>query len=222
MHIQLSAAAEDSVEGKITSRKTKAIQLEGATECTELRGADILQEVEVYMTNKSAQTFNFEWKGYGLRLYIPPGAIPHHVYSCTITIRASLSGQYHFPRNTHLVSPVFWLQCKPYFKFKSSPILEIQHCAPLENSFRLFIVKAQCTQRDLPYSFKALHGGTFTETSSCGSIALDSFSGIGVVQERSDERCYWSNVFYMGPPNNRNVHFTVTWHTDAHITVSGS
>ena len=184
----------------------------------ELRGVDILQEVEVYATD-SPQLF--EWKGYGLRLNIPPGSLPRHVRCCTITIRASLSGQYHFPHNTHLVSPVFWLQCEPDCKFRFPLSLEIQHCAPLENSFRLFMVKAQCTQKDLPYLFKTLHGGTFTETSSYGSIAMDLFSGIGVVQERSDEHRYWSNVFYMGPPNNSNIHFTVTWHTDAHITVSG-
>ena len=31
---------------------------------------------------------------------------------------------------------------------------------------------------------------------------------------------YWSSVYYMGLPNNREIHFTVTWHDDAHITVS--
>ena len=82
------------------------------------------------------------------------------------------------------------------------------------------MVKAQCTQKDLPYSFKTLHEAIFTETSSYGSITMNSFSGIGVVQERSDERRYWSNVFYMGPPNNRDIHFTITWHDDARITVS--
>ena len=51
-------------------------------------------------------------------------------------------------------------------------------------------------------------------------VALDHFSGMCVVQEGSDERKYWSNVFYMGPPNSRDIHFTVTWHDDAHVTVS--
>ena len=185
----------------------------------ELRGIDILCEVKLKVTN-SPQLF--EWKSYGLRLNIPPGSLPSHIKSCTITIRASLSGQYQFPRNTHLVSPVFWLQCEPYCKFKSLLILEIQHCAPLQNSSSLLMAKAQCTQKDLPYSFKTLHKGTFIETSSYGSIALDSFSGTGVVQRGSAERRYRSNVFYMGPPNNRNIHFTVTWHSPAHITVSGS
>ena len=109
----------------------------------------------------------------------------------------------------------------PYCKFNVPLTLEIQHCAPLKNSSSLFMVKAQCTQKDLPYSFKTLHEGIFTATSSYGSIALNSFSGMGVVQERSDERRYWSNVFYMGPPNYKDIHFTITWHDDAHITVSG-
>ena len=176
--------------------------------------------VVVYNVTNSPRLF--KWKGYGLRLIIPLGSLPSRIKSCTITINATLSGQYQFPPNTHLVSPVFWLRCEPYCKFNKPLTLEIQHCAPLKNSSALFIVKAKCTQKDLPYSFKTLHGGTFTETSSYGSIALDSFSGIEVIQERSDERRYWSNVFYMGPPNNRDIHFTITWHDDAHITVSMS
>ena len=169
------------------------------------------------MTNLSQ---SFHWEGYGLKLHIPPGSLPENAKNCTISIKVSLSGQYLFPFNTELVSPVFWLKCEPWIKFKFPLSLEIEHCAPLENSHRLFITRATCSQKDLPYLFKVLHGGTFSTQSTYGSIALDHFSGVGVVQERSDERRYWSNVFYMGPPNSRDIHFTVTWHTDAHIKVS--
>ena len=161
----------------------------------------------------------FDWKGYGLKLQIPKNSLPESVKSCTITIKASLAGQYQFPPNTELVSPVFWLRCEPQCRFNAPLTLSIQHCALPRNSLRLFIARAQCTQKDLPYLFKVLHGGTFSEHSSYGVIELNRFSGVAVIQERSDERRYWSSVFYMGPPNNRKIHFTVTWHEDAHITV---
>ena len=171
------------------------------------------------MTNSSQ---SFHWEGYGLKLHIPPGSLPKSVENCTITIKASLSGQYQFPPDTELVSPVFWLMCEPRMRFNVPLTLEIEHCAPLENCLHLSMTRALCSQKDLPYLFRfLLEGtGTFTKYSTYGSIALGGFSGVGVVQERSEERRYWSNVFYMGPPNSRDIHFTVTWHTDAHITVS--
>ncbi len=73
---------------------------------------------------------------------------------------------------------------------------------------------------DLPYTFKILHGGTFTTRSSYGLIELDHFSAHCVVQEMSEERYYWFGVFFMGPLEYRQIHFTVAWDDDAHITVS--
>ena len=183
----------------------------------ELRGVDKLSETELVV--EDSWDF-FQWNGYGLKARIQPDSLPTDVDSCTITIKASLSGQYQLPPNTHLVSPVFWLHCTPRCKFNFPVTLEIQHCAPLKNSFRLFMAGASSAQKDLPYSFKVLHGGSFSENISYGTIDLSQFGGIAVVQERADERRYWSNVFAMGPANHKTVHFTVTWDDEAHITVS--
>ena len=184
---------------------------------SQLLGIDVLQETSVSVT-QSAQLFH--WEGYGLKLCIPPQALPSHLNTCTITITATLSGQYQFPENTELVSPVFWLKCKPSCKFKVPLRLHIQHCALSGNSSCLFMARATCAQRNLPYTFRKLNDGVFSKHSSYGVVALDHFSIFGVGQEGSDKRGYWSNVFYMGPPNSRDIHFTVTWHDDAHITVS--
>ena len=178
---------------------------------------DELKETKV-LINSSPQLF--QWQGYGLKLHVPSQSLPSDVSSCTITIRASLSGQYRFPPDTHLVSPVFWLQCAPQCKFSKQLTLEIQHCAPLENNSSLRMVRAVCTQKDLPYSFKALHGSTFSKHSFYSAIALNQLSGVAVVQENSDERRYWSSVFYKGPPTNTSIYFTVTWDDPAHIEVS--
>ena len=171
------------------------------------------------MTNSTHGSFH--WKGYGLKLEVPLQSLPQDINSCTITIIASLSGQYQFPAGKELVSPVFWLKCEPSVHFVKPLGLAIEHCAPLEKSSNLSMVRTKCTQEKLPYIFKPLHGGTFSKNSSYGVIALKRFSGLGVVNDHEEpNRRYLSNVFYMGPSINRDIHFTVTWHLDAHITVS--
>ena len=180
-------------------------------------GVQVLQETKFKVT-KAAQCF--EWKEYGLKLVIPSQSLHWGTSSCIVSIKVSLSGQYQFPDGAELVSPVFWLKCEPNHKFVKPLSLEIQHCALPENSHRLFMVRAVSTHSVLPYSFKFVHGGTFSRHSPSGVIDLRSFSGMGVAQERSKERRYWSSVFYMGPRSNKDIHFAVTWHSDAHITVS--
>ena len=163
---------------------------------------------------------SFHWEGYGLKLKVPAQSLPSHINSCKITLMVSLSGQYQFPDNTELVSPVFWLRCEPQVQFEIPLSLEIEHCAPLKNYLHLRMTRALCSQKDLPYLFKVIPGGgKFSKHSSYGVIDLNHFSGIGVVQEGSNECLYWSNVFYMGPPKNRDIHFTVTHCTPTHLTV---
>ncbi len=164
----------------------------------------MLEEVQVEVEEISSKVF--EWKGYGLKLKVPKQEAdsyydPYYLANdLTITIKVSFSGQYQFPDGTELVSPVFWLSCEPSTSFEPPLSLEIQHCALPENSHRLFMAKALCTQKDLPYSFKVQHGGTFNKHSSYGVIEMGSFSGVGVVQERSGERQYWSSMFTWALP----------------------
>lgn len=188
-----------------------------AKDSSNIRGADILQQTQVTVTN-SPQLF--EWRGFGLKLNIPAQVLPGDLDSCIITIKVSFSGQYRFPANMELVSSVFWLSCHPACKFETPLTLEVQHCAPLKNSSCLVLARALCTQEELPYTFKVLHGAVFSTHSSYGVIDLNRFSGICGLQEGSDERCYWSGVFYIGPPKHREIHFAVTWDDDSHITVS--
>ena len=60
---------------------------------------------------------SFEWREYGLRLHVPKGSLPPGIEECKIDIRASLSGQFQLPKDSDLLSPVFWitLPCK-FFK----------------------------------------------------------------------------------------------------------
>ncbi len=167
---------------------------------------------------------SFHWKEYGLKLIIPELSLPENSSShYIITIKVSLSGQYQFQDDTELVSPIFWLSCKPHCKFLHPLCLEIEHCALPENSKHLSMAMVNWTQEDFPYSFKLLEGGIFSNHSSSGVIALKDFGGIGVIQKWSKQRQYWSDIFYIAssPPNiGWDIHFAITWHDSAHIKVS--
>ena len=182
----------------------------------ELKGVNVLQKTVVIVTSSSQ---SFHWEGYGLKLKVPAQSLPSHINSCKITLMVSLSGLYQFPADTELVSPVFWLRCEPKVQFEIPLSLEIEHCAPLENYSHLRMTKALRSQKDLPYLFNVIPGGKFSKHSSCGVIGLNHFCALAVGQEGSNECRYWSSVFYMGPPKNRHIHFTVTHRTPTHLTV---
>ena len=173
----------------------------------------------------SSHDQQISWPGYGLRLHIPKGCLPAGMEQCTINIKASLAGQYEFPENSHLVSAVYWLRCEEVHKFTRPITLEIQHCTKSENvtGLKLSFVRAVCSQKQLPYTFKQLSGGIFTSHSSYGVIELNNFSGVGVTQEGSEDREYCSRIFYMHSsqeePINREIHFVVTWNIEAHLMV---
>ena len=183
-----------------------------------LRGVDVHDEISVTLTDKAQL---FIWKMFGFKLTVPSGILPPGVDQCELLIMASLSGHYQLPEDYHLVSPFFWIRCVPYCKFVKEITLEVQHCALDHNIPKLNFVKAFCTQKELPYSFKIVSGGIFSKSSSYGLIELNSFSGYGVAQNGSEERRYCASLFYLTSSiHDRQVHFTVTWDTEAHRNVS--
>ena len=186
---------------------------------TGLPGVEVCAETTKVVTNDQ---LSFYWEGYGLRLNIPKGSLPKGVEQCTIKIMASLSGQYEFPEESHLVSGVFWLQCEPRVKFTKLLSLEIQHCAKAEDVFKLNFVRAVCTQEELPYKFKLLNQ-VISSRSSYGLTRLQHFSGVAITQEGSQDRGYVAKLFYRNRSISKNyydIHFVVTWDLDLHHTVS--
>ena len=159
------------------------------------------------------------WEGFGLKVHIHEGSLPPGMEQCTINIKASLNGQYEFPENSHLVSAIIWFRCETVQKFARPVTVEIQHCSRASN-FSLKFTKALCSQKQLPYIFKPLEGGNFSSCSSYRVIKLNSFSGVGITQEGSEDREYCSQLFYLGQPNVCKIHFVVTWNIEAHLTVS--
>ena len=162
---------------------------------------------------------NFIWEGYGLILHIPEGCLPEGMEQCIIIIKVSLAGQYEFPENCHLVSAIFWLRCKPKCVFRKQLNLEINHCARSEDVSKLSFVKALCSQEELPYTFQKV-GGKFSLNNSYGAVDLDSFSGLGVVQDGSDKREYCAMLFYLYQEIvSCTIHFVIVWNVEAHLTV---
>ena len=181
---------------------------------------DVCAEISLIVTNTPQ---NFIWDGYGLKLGIPKGCLPPSTEQCTIHIKASVSGEYKFPDNSHPVSAIFWLRCEPSCKFTLPISVEIQHCGKPRDISKLNIVKAPCPQKSLPYCFKKLHQSSRfydQDEKSYGAIELTSFSGVGVTLEESEEKQYVARVFYLSREVYKHeIYLVVTWDTEAHLTV---
>ena len=165
----------------------------------------------------SSQGRLVEWNG--LKLHIHEGSLP---MDCKIYIKVSLAGQYKIPKNSNLVSAIFWLCCEPQCTFIKPITVEIQHCGTQENISRLKIVRAICSQKHLPYNFKPL-GGRFDAHTSYGVVEVNHFSGYGVTEEGpASERKYYRQLFYRSHhshPHAHDIHIIFTWNTEAHLNV---
>ena len=171
------------------------------------------------MVTKSEQSFH--WTGYGFKLHIPQDSLPAGVDQCVLHISASIAGQYQFPDNMELVSAVYWIRCDPYCLFKKPLTAEFQHCAKMTSSTKLTFVRALCSQKSLPYTFKKVETlGSFTDQSSYGSLQLDRFSGIAVAGENV-HLLYIAGLYYRDKnPRSMEIHFVITRDDEPHITVS--
>ena len=193
-----------------------------STAAWDLRGVEVCGENTVVV--KSSHAEQISWEGFGIKLHVHKGSLPAGVEQCTISIKASLAGQYEFPENSHLVSAVYWLLCEPMCKFTKPITVEIQHCARSENVANVKFVRAVCSQKQLPYTFKQLRGN-FTSHSSYGVTELNSFSGLAITQEGSKERNYLANLLSKEvkgrlAPVTVEIFFVVICSTDIHRTVS--
>ena len=165
---------------------------------------------------------SFQWLNHGFKIHFPENALPPGVDKCRVHVKASLSGQFDFPRDAELVSGLYWISSRHVF---TQPVtVEIQHCAledPQQQS-RLKYIVARCSQEKLPYQFKTLEGGVFSPSSRYGSIKLTHFSGLGIMQfffrlvRRYCAQLYYSsNGVY-----SWEVYFAITWDLELHIDVS--
>lgn len=123
----------------------------------------------------------YYWKEHGLKIHIPAAALNLNTPSQTMSIQASLHGNFQLPDDVKLLSAVYWVAFP--LKFSCSVTVELQHCASLEHSHQLSsltFITAKCTQKTLPYNFIPLPGGVFHTDGSYGTIHLTHFSGVAV------------------------------------------
>ena len=181
---------------------------------------DVCAETSLRVTNTPQ---NYVWEGYGLKLGIPKSCLPPGTEQCTIHIKASVSGEYEFPDNLHPVSAIFWLRCEPSCRFRLPLSVDIQHCGKSGDISKLSIVKALCSQENLPYCFKKPHQRSRfydEDESSYGAIELSSFSGVCVTKEGSQDNQYVASLFYLSQTVSMyEIHLVLTWNTETHLTV---
>ena len=184
----------------------------------DLHGAEICGKTSIVVN--SSQSLQFEWEGYGLKLWIQEGSLPAGMKDCTINIIASVAGQYRFPENSHPVSAVFWFSCEGLRKFAKPITVEIQHCAKSQSTSKLNFVMAVSSQKQLPHTFKSSIQGNF-KRDGYGTIELNSPSVlVAITQSESEERNYCSVVFYHLEKGISILIYTIVWNTEAHCNVS--
>ena len=163
------------------------------------------------------QPLDFCWEGHGFNIHIPAGAVTRPV---TLCIQASLSGDYQLPDDGVLVSGVYWLSLHPHVKrFDKNATITIQHCASMCDDSALFFITAKCTQGSLPYTFKPLQKGNFSD-SGFGSTEVSHFSAYAVSARNNPMLDYAFSTFYI--PKWHYVyeaHITVTPHLELHLRV---
>ncbi len=131
----------------------------------------------------------FMWKGYGVRVMIPKGAVPPDLPPTVLQITASLTGHYEFPEDCELVSGIYCIAFP--LEFVQPVTLTIQHCLDVLRTSQcssLSFVVAKSTQKDLPYRFEQVEGGIFTPHCPCGSIKTTHFSFWGIVRSLRGSR----------------------------------
>ena len=184
-------------------------------------GTDPAGETQLIIeTNKKSY---FQWKGYGLKLHIPENALPPGVHQCTLAIRALLFGQFRLPPNCILASSVY--QIKAPVNFDRPVTLEIQHCSSFDSTAHLSFVVAYATSEPL-YRFEKL---VFPSNTSYGSISLDHFCFIGIIQWLRGlvsprtapllQYCAQLYRIYQQNPVVWGLHFVITKDLHSQITV---
>ena len=179
-------------------------------------------ETSILVTNQ-AQTFH--WAGYGLKLHIPPAALPAGLKECRLLIKVGLSGHFKFPKNTSLMSAVYWLDSEPQCKFSEPITVEMQHCVKPTHTSNLSFVYAKCSQTNLPYEFNTLKGGVFSSESAHGCVKLHHFSLLAQLfnGKQQEVQVYCASLYYLyQKPNQTVIHFVITKNLEAHITVSSN
>ena len=183
----------------------------------EIQGADIVAKTRIKITPRKALTYC--WERHGFQVYFPADAISDDNGPVTLSIQASLSGDYQLPDDEHVfVSGVYWLALHPHVKFTKEVTVTLQHCASVSAAdSSLSFITTMCTQKTRPYIFKTLSGGTFSD-SDTATIQVSHFSALAL---SSPQKSKYTICSYYIPKQHTiwEVHITVTPKEDLMIEV---
>ena len=183
----------------------------------------------------------FKWKGYGMRLRIPVGAVVPDVLPMELRVTASLRGQFEFPEGCEPVSGIYCISLPR--ELAESATLDIQHCLEITHAHQCSSLSfARCSQRNPPYKFELVEGGIFNPRFPCGSMKTTHFSlwvilwkALGWEQGDAEPKSppatttpgepsvsYSAQLFCLKNPAiyNWNLHFVIIRNLEISITVS--
>ena len=154
------------------------------------------------------------WHGYGFYVEVPDGALPPGV-TASVVVRAIMRGQFILPKNSELVSAIYWISCSEVFLKHVS--VNVQHCAVIKSedeSTKFKFIIAKCSQA-LPYKFLE-RDGVFNADTQYATIQLKQFSFISTIAKNianyfgfgGVNKKYRAMQFYQNVPNSS---------TDAHL-----
>ena len=184
-----------------------------------LPGLNVIGQTQIAVRDGPAQSF--EWRGYGLKLFIPSQSLSSGVGECLISIQAGLSGQFTLPQQYSLVGAVYGITVTTQFAKQVS--LEIEHCADCnspDDCEALTFAIAKTSTQELPYCFEVLPGGVFTPMSSHGSIRVLNFSLLTILAKLRSRKRYCAQLFYVPiQPTDWRLYFVVTKDLEAETKV---
>ena len=160
------------------------------------------------------------WPGYGFYLEVPDGALAPGV-TASVAVKMILPGQFRLPENTQLISAIYWISSSEVFLKKVA--VNIQHCAVIttkEQCSKFRFVIAKCSQKVLPYTFKAREG-LFNVHTLYAAIKVKQFSMFAEIAPKGTELCYTGLVFYKPIPRALSVDFifVIVCNLEPHLKV---
>ena len=175
---------------------------------------DVIDTIKLNVT--PGKPLDYIWEGYGFKLHIPADALTGD--PITMKIDACLGGCYTLPDDWDLVTGVYQISFP--CKFERPAKLTIQHNACPKEGSALSFVAAKCTNGLLPYQFKTLSGGNFSEND--GIIEIKDFSRVAAGANNNVSKVYWLKVYHL-PYEVRKLSWitriTITVNLKMHITV---
>ena len=104
---------------------------------TVIQGAEIIAQMRVEITPGKQLTYH--WEGHGFRVHVPVDAISSESGPVTLSIQASLSGDYQLPDDWVLVSGVYWLALHPPVMLSKSATISVSSTVPLMQHHNPFL-----------------------------------------------------------------------------------